>query len=234
MQKSLSDVKAGDGFKNKFYGPNSARAARMGMAYFLAPAIATSLTGVNWGRLIEHDTAGRFDQLATLFTGDDDEIRKKFYGRGVATGLIGAPAVSDLLAIGNIWEWWSMDDNDFGALATGFRNYANVTGDRKVMETAQILNTQLKRSITQTFPMMMGSNLGAALQFEAGLYPTKEAKEYQDKAKDIAEEILPADMLEAFELLQGRVTEAKDDPFRSNPGRPKEKQNNNDIFRSDL
>ena len=232
LTKSLSDIKTGDSFKNKFYGPNSARATRMGLAYFLAPAIATALTGVNWGRLIEHDTASRFDQLATLFTGDDDEIRKKFYGRGVATGLIGAPAISDLLAVGNIWEWWSMNDNDFGALATGFQNYAQVTGDRKVMETAQILNTQLKRTATQTIPMMLGGNLGAALQFEAGLYPTKEAKETQQIAKETIQNALPADMLAAFEELTGRVSAAKDDPFRSNLGRPK--QNSDDIFGSEI
>ena len=100
------------------------------------------------------------------------------------------------------------------------------------METAQILNTQLKRTATQTIPMMLGGNLGAALQFEAGLYPTKEAKETQQIAKETIQNALPADMLAAFEELTGRVSAAKDDPFRSNLGRPK--QNSDDIFGSEI
>lgn len=76
--------------------------------------------------------------------GDEEDIKREFYGRGVGTGIIGAPIISDMLAVGNILEWWSTPDNDLLKMATGLKDYANVTGDRKTYEIINILNTQLE------------------------------------------------------------------------------------------
>jgi len=210
MKDSMGDFAAGSTMREKFYGPNMAKSVRMGFAYFLAPAIASAFTGVNIGNLIEHDASKRMDQLGALFTGDDDEIRKAFYGRGVGTGLIGAPAVSDALAIGNIFEWWEMDDDDMSSLLTGYQDYARVTNSRKTYELIHILNTQLGRTVYQTIPMMSESYLGTSLQFELGLYPNKASKDLQKKVLGVSRKYLPKGLEEAFRELQREVERGKE------------------------
>ena len=185
-------------------GDRAWKAYRMGMTYFLAPTLASVVTGVNWANLVEHNTKEKISQLFALFTGDDEEIQKAFYGRGPLTGLIGAPLISDMLALGHIHEWWEMDEDGMAALLTGYRDYANVSGDRKVYETIRLINTQIGRTRYQTFPLITSSSLGAAAQFELGLYPTKGVKELQEKVIGMQKE-LPTEMQLALNELMNKA-----------------------------
>ena len=185
-------------------GDRAWKAYRMGMTYFLAPTLASAVTGVNWANLVEHNTKEKISQLFALFTGDDEEIQKAFYGRGPLTGLIGAPLISDMLALGHIHEWWEMDEDGMAALLTGYRDYANVSGYRKAYETLRLLNTQIGRTAYQTFPLITSSSIGAAAQFELGLYPTKGVKELQEKVIGMQKE-LPTEMQLALNELMNKA-----------------------------
>ncbi|MAK30296.1 hypothetical protein [Acinetobacter sp.] len=215
-KNAKNDVLAG-----KVLGSNAQKAYRMGLTYFLAPAFLEMMTGLNWGNLVEHDSKSRFEQLSALMGGDEDEITKAFYGRGVLTGIIGFPMLSDALAIGNIFEMWNMDDDSKLALIAGYKDYANVSGDRKAYEIIKILNTSMGRLYSQTGPMLYGGNVGAALQFEAGLYPGKAAKAKQEYMEEAVEDIgnmLPEDIANALAALKEQGIDlyeaSKQNPYR--------------------
>ena len=212
-KKALSDVAHNVGMMEKFYGPNSSKMARMGFIYALAPAFAATLTGLDFGGLVQHAGVDKLNQMGALFMGDEKDIEKAFHGRGVGTGIIGAAIISDSLAIGNIFEWWRMPDNDMVKLATGLKDYANVTGDRKTFEIINILNTQVGRARYQSLPLLFSGYPGTALQFELGVYPTKESKDFRKKASDKLNRLLPADLQHAFAQFEEGTKAGKRNPF---------------------
>ena len=207
-KNGTNDILAG-----RVTGPEAMKAYRMGITYFLAPAMLTMLTGIDFGNLLEHDTKNRLEQLGALLVGDEEEKIKAFYGKGPLTTMIGAPVFSDALAIGNIFEFWNMEEDSMLNLIAGYRDYADVSGDRKAYEILRILNTSAGRFAYQTMPLLFSGKLGAAAQFEAGLYPTTKAKEYQKKGKETAEALMPDDLAKAIEMLQQHAAEAKQNPF---------------------
>ena len=198
-----------EGFRNKYWGQNSAKMMRMGIIYFMAPALAQALSGWNWTNLIEHDTERKAKQLFTLFTGDDDEIQKAFYGRGVATGFVGAPFISDILALGHLNEFWNMDEDSLMALITGYEDYARVSGDRKAYEILHILNGQLGRLMYRTGPMVVNGEGAKAVQFELGLYPDKETKEFREGLAQSSRTYLPNDLQQAFDAFGSHVRKGR-------------------------
>ena len=219
-KRAIGDVVHNEGIMNKFYGANSSKAVNMGIIYGMAPAFAAVLTGLDFGGLVQHGTFDKFKQLSALFTGDEEEIADAFYGRGALTGSIGAPAISDALAIGNIAQWWSSPDNDLIQIATGLKDYANVTGDRKTYEIINILNTQLGRARYQSLPMLFSGHVGTAAQFELGIYPTKDTKDFQKKAKGKLNNLLPQDLSNALRQLEEATKSSKRNPFSSPDGLP--------------
>ena len=214
-KKALSDVKNNEGLMNKFYGPNSSKMARMGMVYYMAPAFAAMLTGLNWNGLIQHAGVDKLNQMQALFMGDEEDIKREFYGRGVGTGIIGAPIISDMLAVGNILEWWSTPDNDLLKMATGLKDYANVTGDRKTYEIINILNTQLGRARYQSLPLLFNGYPGTAAQFEFGVYPDKDAKDFRKKSARKLKQYLPPELSAAFKQIEESTKKGKVNPFGS-------------------
>ena len=144
-----------------------------------------------------------------LITGDKEDIKQAFYGRGVGTGLIGAPIVSDAIALGNIMQWWEMDDDDMAALLTGYQDYARVTDDRKTYEIIHILNTQLGRTVYQTIPMTLEGYGASAAQFEFGLYPDKATKQFRQDISNNAKKYLPRGLQDAFDELQHGIQRGK-------------------------
>jgi hypothetical protein len=115
-RKGKDDILAGE-----LMGDRAKSAYSMGMVYLLAPVIASAVTGVDFTNVIEHDMKEKVSKLWTLFTGDDEDIKKAFYGRGVLTGLpfIGAPVVSDALALGNIFNFIDMDNKTMEKMLIG-------------------------------------------------------------------------------------------------------------------
>ena len=176
-------LKAGDDvLAGELLGDRAQKAYMMGLVYGLVPTIATAATGLDFGNIIEHSTKDQISKLFALFTGDDEEIKKAFYGKGVLTGLpfIGAPLVSDAIALGNIYNFWNMDNDTMEKLLIGYEDYALKSGDKKVYETIRLLNVALGRNLYKTIPSIAKGNIGSALQYELGLYKTPEAKELKE------------------------------------------------------
>tara|TARA_Y100001963_G_C6788255_1_gene454115 strand:- start:1081 stop:3828 length:2748 start_codon:yes stop_codon:yes gene_type:complete len=197
LRKAKNDVFAGE-----FNGDNAWKAYRLGMVYFLAPTIASTVTGVNFGNLVEHDTSDRIEKLWAGLAGDEDDRKRAFYGKGPVIGSIGAPIVSDLLNIGMMYEFINLDDDDFLSWGAGIQELDKMDGDRRLYQTARLFNTAIPRIAFRTVPQLAKGNIGWAIQSELGLYPDKKAKEYRlalDKLSPSTVEILESlEELEQF------------------------------------
>ena len=181
----------------------------MALLYGLLPVAASAVTGTDFGRIIEHDMANRINQLWTLFTGDDEEVKKAFYNRSTLSLLPFAspPVISDMMAIGHINEWWEMDEDSRLALLTGYQDYAAKSNDKKVYDMIRLLNVQAGRAY-QTIPHILKGNLGWAGQVEFGMFPTKKSKLIRKKVVETAQELLPEDIMKALELIESHQRRA--------------------------
>ena len=188
-------------------GDRAQKGYRLGFIYGLAPVIASGLTGLDFGNIVQHDVMDKMNKLTALFTGDDEEIKNAYYGKGVLTGLpfIGAPVISDALALGNLYNFINMENETMEKLLTGYEDYSLRTKDQKTYETIRILNVALGRGAYKTLPMILNGNIGSALQYELGLYKTKESKKLKKKLTEgTATEgpMLPKDLINALALLE--------------------------------
>jgi len=182
-----------------------AKAYRLGMAYFLAPVIASMLTGVNFENLVEHDTAQRLNQLTTLLTGDDDEIKEAFYGKGPIISTFGGPVTSDLIDIGVMLDLVNLEDDSILSIISGMEKYDSNNQSTDLSKKLRILNSFVGRTVERHIPQLMEGRIGWAVQQELGLYPTAEARKRQRKAKKLAKQALPPDLERALRQLQGTV-----------------------------
>ena len=118
MREAKHDVLAG-----KLLPGNDARglqqAYRMGLLYFMAPVVASAITGVNFDNLIEHDTGTRLKQLAVALTGDEEEIKDAFYGKGPLLATFGGPLVSDVIYVGVMMDLIDLDADSILSVFTG-------------------------------------------------------------------------------------------------------------------
>jgi hypothetical protein len=165
-------------------------ASRMGIVYAVVPAVISHLTGMNASNLIEHASWEKLKNLFTMLTGDDDEIREASYGRG-AIGVVGFPLLSDILTIGEISRIYEHDEDSWLQLLTGFHSYREQDKELRIMKTIGIINTQLKRFVSQTWPLVKDGHPGTSVQFEAGLYPDKDVKEMNEYFYKIARNSAP-------------------------------------------
>ncbi len=177
------------------------QAYRMSFVYFIAPLIASALTGVNFGNIIEHDTSQRLNQLATLMTGDEDEIKEAFYGKGPIISTFGGPITSDLIDIGVMLDLINLDDDSILTLITGLEQYDPSNQSSTISKKIRLLNTFAGRVYERHIPQLKEGRIGWALQQELGLYPTAEARKTQRKTK----QALPPEIAKALENLSSGI-----------------------------
>jgi len=175
MKNAKDDVLAGE-----FNGNSAWKAYRMGMVYFMAPVLASAVTGVDFGNLIEHDTSDRITKLWAGLAGDDEDRKKAFYGKGPVIGTIGAPVFSDLMNVGMMYNFVNMDEESLLALISGYQDLSGMTDDKRTYQMIRMLNTAAGRIAYRTLPQLARGNIGWAIQTELGLYPNQEAKEKQE------------------------------------------------------
>ena len=190
-------------------GDRAKKAYTMAMVYSIAPVIASIISGVDFTNIVENDMIEKMKKMATLFTGDEEDIKSAFYGKGVATALpfIGAPVISDMLALGNILNFIDMDDDMLNKMIIGYEDYNLASKDKKVYEIIRTLNVQAGRFGYRTLPLLREGKIGCALQYELGLYPTKTSRELQKKAAKKATEVAPG-VMNALDLLEAHQKKA--------------------------
>lgn len=196
----------GDVFSGNLMPGNNARglakAYRMGMAYFIAPVVGAALTGLDFSNLVQHDSADRIKQLTTLLTGDDEEIKKAFYGKGPILSTFGGPLASDILDIGIMFDLVNLDDDSLLTVLTGMQEYDENTQSTDLTKKIRILNTFLGRTVERHIPQLNKSNLGWTFQQEMGVYGTKEAKKIQKTYKKYRKKVLPSPVESALSKLE--------------------------------
>ena len=205
LREAKGDIKAGE----LIPGQNAqglSKAYRMFLAYYLAPTIASVLTGITFTNLIEHDTFERLKQLVVAFTGDEEEVKEAFYGKGPVVSTFGGPLLSDILDIGQMLDFINLDEDGIVHKLTGMEKYDPSTQSTKTTQMLRILNTSLGRATERHIPLIAGGGmgLGIALQQEFGLYPTAEARKQQKVYKKARAAILPTDIEEALQSLERR------------------------------
>jgi len=203
MREAKHDVLSGN-FKPGDNAQGMFKAYNMAKAYFLAPVIASAILGIDFDNLIEHDTAERMKQLAVAFTGDEDEIKEAFYGKGPIISTFGGPITSDLIDIGVMMDFVNLDEDGLLAKISGMEKYDPNTQSTKTSQSLRILNTAVGRTYERHIPQLKKGRLGWALQQEFGLYPTAEARKRQKVLKKATEKILPKDLELALQALERR------------------------------
>ena len=178
------------------------QAYRMGLIYFLAPVVASAMTGINFDNIVEHDTGTRLNQLAVALTGDEEEVRDAFYGKGPLLATFGGPLVSDALDIGQMMDLIDLDDDSILSIITGMDEYDPSSQSTDLTRKLRILNTFLGRAVERHIPQMREGRVGWALQQEFGLYPTKEARETKKEADKMRAKILPPEIEKALRQLE--------------------------------
>jgi hypothetical protein len=178
MKKGGADIVAGD-----LRGHNAMKAYSYSMIYFLAPVLASIVTGLEWGNLVENDTKRRAEEMFAWMVGDEEDRKRVFYGRGPVMGNIGAPVISDLLTIGQLMEWINLDEDSILALLAGYKDMSNISTDKATYEKIRLLNTALARFAFREVPQIIEGRIGWAMQQELGLYKTKKARDIQEVAK---------------------------------------------------
>tara|TARA_R100000008_G_scaffold19771_1_gene10206 strand:- start:785 stop:3478 length:2694 start_codon:yes stop_codon:yes gene_type:complete len=180
------------------------KAYNMAKAYFLAPVLAAAITGMDFDNLIEHDTAERMKQLAVAFTGDEEEIKEAFYGKGPVIATFGGPITSDLIDIGVMMDFINLDEDGLLAKISGMEKYDPNTRSSKTSQALRILNTAAGRAYEQHIPQLLSGRIGWPIQAEFGLYPTAEARKRQKVQRAAREKILPKDLELALQALERR------------------------------
>jgi hypothetical protein len=236
LEYNIDKVKEGkdDILAGELTGERAKRAYNLGITYFLAPAIASAVTGLDFGNVVEHNTKQQVEKLWALFTGDEEDIKKAYYGKGVLTGLpfIGAPLFSDAIALGNLHEFIDMDNETMEMLLTGYEDYALKNDDQKAYETIRILNVALGRMAYKTLPMIMSGKPGSALQYELGIYQTKESKELKKNASDM----VPKEVMDALAQLQQHQQRATSQGGfqQASGGKPRQRSSSSQLQRKSL
>jgi hypothetical protein len=202
-QKILRESKY-DILEGNFVGKDAsglAQAYRMGFFYFLAPALASIYTGVDFGNLVEHDSYQRLKQWATFMLGDDDEIAEAFYGKGPLISTFGGPITSDIIDIGVMMDLIDLDEDNLLTLVAGLENYDPYKASSDVSKKLRILNTFLGRAYERHIPQLRKGRIGWSVQQELGLYPTAEARKAKKRADKLRKQLVPSEIEQALKAL---------------------------------
>jgi hypothetical protein len=192
LRKGKNDLMVGD-----IGGNEVMKLYRMAMVYFLAPTLASAMTGLEFGGIVEHDASEKVKKLAIGLTGDPEEVRRAFHNKGPVIGTIGFPLYSDLLNFGMMTSLVNMPENSFAQMIAGYDDaYAHEleAGYKKdkLYSISRLLNIGGNRFAFRHLPQMAKGNIGWALQSELALYPTAESKEKQKALKKLNPELFEA------------------------------------------
>ena len=168
------------------------------MAYFLAPVLASAYTGLDFTNIVEHDSAKRMQQIATVFMGDEEEINEAFYGKGPIISTFGGPITSDLIDIGMMLDLIDLDDDSLFKLIGGLEKY-EYEDNAKIV---RLLNSFAGRLVNQHLPALREGRIGWVAQSELSLYRSAEAKESKQKLDKVANTMMPDELIQAFARLE--------------------------------
>ena len=181
-----------DWANQQFTGPQAMQAYRLGAAYALIPGILSLIFKSDFFNIVEHATYDKANQLFTALTGDEDEIQKVFYGKGVnIAGFAGAPLLGDIITLGELSNLFEVEEDGWIDMMFGFSDYGKQTGDQKAYSLMRLANGQLARFRYRTLPMITSGHAFMGLQNELGLYPSNRIEETREVVMDSIENMSP-------------------------------------------
>jgi hypothetical protein len=167
--------------------PEAWRAYRLGMMALAVEGLSV-LANSDFSSLIQNDTLDRIKQYLTLASGDDDEKRKAFFGKGPIIGTLGGPFIADLVTLGNVFGFYKLllnfetGDNSLLGYLAGYDDYAGSRKDQKLYDVVRTLNTEIARQTMVIGPRMYdGAGFGEIAQMQLGIYPSKYYKNIKAK-----------------------------------------------------
>jgi hypothetical protein len=185
--------------QGQWKSPEVQRAVRLGMTYFVIQSILQPMFNTTVSNLIQNDTQERLGQLHAWLSGDEDERKKAFFGKGPLISTLGGPFLSDMLNIGNIAGFIDMDKDSFLSYLGAHQDFADLSKDDKVKEFARVLNTQLHRTFYSTIPKFInGASMPTIAGNELALYPDKEQTAVSKKLHDAVTSPLMPDPIKDY------------------------------------
>ena len=177
-------IKAGD-----YTGPELGRIVRLVSLYAITDLVG-GYFNIGLSSYINNDTLNKAQDLTDLLTGDEEESKRAFFGKG-AVGALGLVPISDMVELHNMgaaagyWNMLADEDSTVGWLL-GMRegdadnNISRISIDRIASGRASFGTEALKfgsiqahRLVTKTWPATSSSQnlLGNVIHAELGLYP---------------------------------------------------------------
>ena len=212
LKDAMRSVKAGD-----YTGSEMNRMYRLGFLYSGVGALGV-LTNASIGNLISNDSYGLVKQWYDFMTGDREtdegkrQMADSFYGVGPVAGTIGGPMVSDILTIGELADFWKLDEFGLPRWSQAYNDAWKEKGDNsKLYNSLRVINGQAARLLEYSLPAAIKGDVFQAAKIETGLYPSKPIREARKK---IAKHT-PKPIKEAFNNYVGYdnsppATKAKD------------------------
>ena len=148
---------------------------RLGSIYAMAELVS-GYFDINFTTYINNDTLDRARELVTFLTGDEEESKEAFYGKG-AVGAVGLVPISDLVELHNLGAaagYWKMlaDEESTAGWLMGMRKYKSIDDGEFAGEAAGMLNIEINRLVSSTLPARKYNNpLWSMIRAELGLYP---------------------------------------------------------------
>ena len=158
-----------------YTGEELGRLVRLASIYAMAE-LASGYFDINFTSYINNDTLDRAAELVKFLTGDEDEKKEAFYGKGLV-GAVGLVPVSDLVEFHNLGAaagYWNMlaDEESTAGWLAGMREYKSIDNTEFAKEAAGMLSIELDRIASSTWPARNYSNpLWSMIRAELGLYP---------------------------------------------------------------
>jgi|21_taG_2_1085346.scaffolds.fasta_scaffold00177_13 hypothetical protein len=233
-QVKIAKAAGNSAIEGSWNSPEMQRAIRLGMTYMIIGAIIEPLTNTTITNLVQNDTYDRIENLHTWLSGDEDERKKAFFGKGPLLGTFGGPFIGDLINIGNLAGFVNMDEGSFLSYLGAHENLPDNVKDEKMKEFIRILNPQVHRTFYNTIPRMInGMTLGTAASQELALYKDPEASKIKRKfANSAALRMMPdpmRDYLTPKDVKDER--ESKRSDFWAYGSQQDDNGNLNDLFR---
>ena len=191
LRNAKNDMMVGD-----VNGNDAWKLYRLAMVYFLAPTIASALTGVDIGGIVEHDPSEKIKKLAVGLTGDPSskEYKRMFFNKGPVIGTLGFPLYSTMLNFGMMTELINMPEDSMLSMLAGFddqyqKEISNQYKGDKLYAITKLMNTGMNRFGFRHLPQLLDGNLGWAVQSELAMYPTSKAKAQKKMLRELNPEL---------------------------------------------
>ena len=164
------------------------KSMNMVMAYFMAPALISYISGYNQ-TLVEHTGKEILEDIYLLLFSDlDDEeqrerVNRNFYGKGVVISKLG-PTVGTIIDVGVMTELINADSEYLDNLAFSVGDYSDNDNMDTFLQQVKLFNQFAGRAVDRYIPMGTKNPYGSfsAIPLEFTVYPKKkdEATLYRD------------------------------------------------------